>query len=49
MFDDNKIRMARNPRKKQKENPVGYTGEKKDENEICEKGQEKVRRESSWS
>ena len=26
LFDDNKIKMARNPGKKQKENPVGCTG-----------------------
>ena len=24
--DDNKVKMARKPGKKQKENPVGYTG-----------------------
>ena len=27
LFDDNKIKMARKRRKKQKENPVGYTVE----------------------
>ena len=27
LFDDNKIKMSRKPGKKQKENPVGYTGE----------------------
>ena len=26
LFDDNKIKMTRKPGKKQKENPVGYTG-----------------------
>ena len=29
LFDDNKIKMARKPRKKQKENSVGCTGEGK--------------------
>ena len=29
LFDDNKIKMARKPGKKQKENPVGYTREGK--------------------
>ena len=29
LFNDNKIRMARKPGKKQKENPVGCTGESK--------------------
>ena len=29
MFDDNEIKMARKLRKKQKENPVGCTGEGK--------------------
>ena len=29
LFDDNKIKMARKPGKKQKENPVGCTGESK--------------------
>ena len=29
LFDDNKIKMARKPGKKQKENPVGFTGEGK--------------------
>ena len=29
LFDDNKIRMARKPGKKQKGNPVGCTGEGK--------------------
>ena len=28
-FDDNKVKIARKPGKKQKENPVGYTGEGK--------------------
>jgi len=40
-------KMARKPGKKQKENPVGCTGE--EERKIQEKGQEKVRRELSWS
>ena len=29
LFDDNKVKMARKPGKKQKENPVRYTGESK--------------------
>ena len=29
LFDDNEIKMARKPVKKQKENPVGCTGEGK--------------------
>ena len=29
LFGDNKIKMTRKPGKKQKENPVGYTGEGK--------------------
>ena len=29
MFDDSKVKMAREPGKKQKENPVRYTGESK--------------------
>jgi len=29
LFNDNKIKMARKPGKKQKENPVGCTGEGK--------------------
>ena len=29
MFDDNKIKMTRKPRKKQKKNPVGCNGEGK--------------------
>ena len=29
MFNDNKIKMARKPGKKQEENPVDYTGEDK--------------------
>ena len=29
LFDDNKMKMARKPGKKQKENPVGCTGEGK--------------------
>ena len=29
LFDDNKIKIARKPEKKQKENPVGSTGESK--------------------
>ena len=29
LFDDNKIKMARKPGKKQKENPVGFTGKGK--------------------
>ena len=48
LFDNNKIKIAR---KKLKENPVGCTaqGKVKVEKEIEEKGQEKVRREPSWS
>ena len=38
LFDDNKIKMARKPGKKLKENPVGCIGEGKDEKEIYEKG-----------
>ena len=38
LFDDNTIKMARKPGKKQNENPVGYTGEGKDEMEMQEKG-----------
>ena len=44
LFDANMIEMAMQPGKKPKENPVGPTGEVKDE-EIYEK----VRRESSLS
>ena len=29
LFDDNRVKMARKPGKKQKENPVGCTGERK--------------------
>ena len=29
LFDDNKVKIARKPRKKQKQNPVGRTGEGK--------------------
>ena len=36
MFDDNKTNMARKPGKKQRENPVGCSGESKDEKEIRE-------------
>ena len=36
LFDDNKVKMARKPVKKQKENPVGCTGEGKYEKEIRE-------------
>ena len=46
LFDDNKMKMAE---KKHKENPVGYTGEGKNKNEVQEKCQEKVRPELSWS
>ena len=45
MFEDNKIKMARKPGKKLKENQVGCTGQGINEKEIEEKGQEKVRRE----
>ena len=41
LFDDNKVKMARMRRKKQKENPVGCIGEGKDEKEIRE-GTEKI-------
>ena len=34
LFDNNKINMARKPRKKQKENPVWFTGEVRDEEKI---------------
>ena len=34
LFDDNKIKIAKSPGKKQKENPVGCTGEVKYEKEI---------------
>ena len=34
LFDDNKIKMARKPGKKQKENPVGRIGEVKDKMEM---------------
>ena len=34
LFDDNKVKMARKSGKKQKENPVAYTG--KEEKEIRE-------------
>ena len=34
LFDDKKIKMARKPGKKQKENLVGCTGEVKDEKDI---------------
>ena len=53
LFDDNKIKMARKPGKKRNEKPVGCCclppGKVKDEKEMLEKGQEKVRREPSWS
>ena len=47
LFNDNKIKMTRKPGKKQKENPVGAPGKVKNEKEIYEKGQEKVRQEES--
>ena len=34
LFDDNKIKIARKPGKKQKENPVGCIGKVKDEKGI---------------
>ena len=34
LFDDNKMKMARKPGMKQKENPEGCTGKVKDEKEI---------------
>ena len=40
LFDNNKVNMVRKPRKKQKENPVGCTGERKDEKEIREEYRE---------
>ena len=44
LFDDNKIKMARKPGKKKKENPVGCTRKVKDEREVRE-GYGKIRRE----
>ena len=34
LFDNNKMKMVRKPAKKQKENPLGCTGEGKDKTEI---------------
>ena len=42
MFDNTKIKIARKPGKKQKENPVGCTREGKKINKKYEKGTEKI-------
>ena len=49
LFDDNEIKMARKPVKKQKENPVGCTGEGKRWKGNIREGSREVRREPSWS
>ena len=40
LFDDNKIKMARKPGKKLKQNPVGALGKVKDEKKIRERYRE---------
>ena len=47
-FDENKIKMARKPENIQRKIWQGALRNVKDEKEILEKGQEKVRRKPSW-